>query len=137
MLKGRERKLGEMNSLTLTSINNISVLLQRTGKYEEAEVYNLRALEGFEKLLGKNHPNVHSCRGNHATLLHKLKRYTEAKELYISSIEGLRQGGDQHPVIALLVNSYCEMRQEMGLGLMDDPTIASYIYSRRAAMGLS
>jgi len=44
-------------------------MLQYQGKYEEAEQINRRALEGYEKALGKEHPNTLTSVNNLAFVL--------------------------------------------------------------------
>jgi hypothetical protein len=46
--------LGKEHPDMLASVSNLATILQSQGKYEEAESMNQRALEGFEKALGKN-----------------------------------------------------------------------------------
>lgn len=43
---------------TLTSVSKVALLLQYQGKYEAAEEIDRRALDGCEKVLGKEHPNT-------------------------------------------------------------------------------
>ncbi|KAF1949112.1 hypothetical protein CC80DRAFT_555727, partial [Byssothecium circinans] len=43
---------------TLTSVSQLGSVLERQGKYEEAEAMHQRALEGREKVLGREHPDT-------------------------------------------------------------------------------
>ncbi|KAF2733217.1 tetratricopeptide repeat domain protein, partial [Polyplosphaeria fusca] len=57
-----------------------------------------RALEGYEKALGKDHPDTLTSVYCLAHLLHTTRRYTEAAELYQRAYDGrVRSLGPQHP----------------------------------------
>jgi hypothetical protein len=58
VLEGREKALGKEHPDTLTSVNNLAVVLQDQRKYKQAEEMNRRALEGREKVLEKEHPGT-------------------------------------------------------------------------------
>ena len=51
-LERRERTLGPDHPHTLTSVNNLGQLLQDQGKFDLAEPFLRRALEGNERTLG-------------------------------------------------------------------------------------
>ena len=57
-LQLREKLRGKEHPSTLTSVNNLALVLSSQGKYEEAERMNRLALEGYEKALGKEHPST-------------------------------------------------------------------------------
>jgi hypothetical protein len=46
VLEGYEKELGANHPYTLTSVSNLTLVLERRGRYEEAELMNRRALEG-------------------------------------------------------------------------------------------
>jgi hypothetical protein len=50
VLKSREKVLGPEHPDTLTSINNLAIVLRIQGKYEEAEVVGRRALKSPNNL---------------------------------------------------------------------------------------
>lgn len=52
-LRLSEKVLGKEHPLTLTSMNNLSLVLRDQGKYEEAEATQRQALGLAEKGLGK------------------------------------------------------------------------------------
>lgn len=45
-------------------LNNLALLCQNQGKYEEVERYYQRALEIYEKTLGPDDPNVAKTKNN-------------------------------------------------------------------------
>jgi hypothetical protein len=55
VLQAREKALGPEHVDTVTSIDNLGTVLERQGKYEEAEAMHRRALEGYEEVLGLEH----------------------------------------------------------------------------------
>ncbi|OLN92208.1 Kinesin light chain 3 [Colletotrichum chlorophyti] len=57
-LELREKVLGLENPLTLTSINNLAIVLESQGKYEEAEQMYRQTLKLKEKVLGPDHPST-------------------------------------------------------------------------------
>jgi tetratricopeptide (TPR) repeat protein len=73
---------------TLTSINNLALVLQAQGKYEEAEKLNRRALEGREKELGVHHLNTLTSINNLASVLQDQGKYEEAEKLNRRALEG-------------------------------------------------
>ncbi|KAJ5706448.1 hypothetical protein N7536_002137 [Penicillium majusculum] len=54
----RESVLGLEYPDTLTSVSNLGLVLDRQGRYEEAEAMHRRALERSEKVLGPEHPDT-------------------------------------------------------------------------------
>jgi hypothetical protein len=53
-----EKVLGKEHPSTLTSMDNLSLMLRDQGKYEEAEATQRQALGLAEKGLGKEHLNL-------------------------------------------------------------------------------
>jgi hypothetical protein len=47
----------------------LALMLRYQGKHEEAEAMNRRALDGYEKVLGKEHPDTLTSADNLALLL--------------------------------------------------------------------
>ena len=74
--------LGPEHPNTLISMNNLGLVLERQGKYEEAESLNLRALEEREKILGPEHPDTLTSVSNLGRLLEIRGKYKEAEVMY-------------------------------------------------------
>jgi tetratricopeptide (TPR) repeat protein len=53
-----ETVLGKEHPSTLTSMNNLAMLLRNQGKHEEAESMYRQALGLMETVLGKEHPST-------------------------------------------------------------------------------
>jgi tetratricopeptide (TPR) repeat protein len=61
--------LGKEHPDTLTSVNNLAVLLYSKGDYEGAQPLYERAMEARERVLGKEHPDTLASLNNLAFLL--------------------------------------------------------------------
>ena len=53
---------------TLTSMNNLAMVLKSQGKYEAAEKMHRQTLQLSETVLGKDHPNALTSMNNLATV---------------------------------------------------------------------
>ena len=78
-LKEQETSLGVEHPDTLTSVNNLGMLLNDQGKLAEAEQFVRRALEGVERTLGVEHPSTRLTAENLRLLLAE-RRSTRRKE---------------------------------------------------------
>ncbi|KAJ4345915.1 uncharacterized protein N0V89_012051 [Didymosphaeria variabile] len=58
VLEGQKKELGVQHPDTLTSLNNLAVVLQDQEKYDEAEELHRKALKGSEEELGMQHPDT-------------------------------------------------------------------------------
>lgn len=63
-------------------MNNLALLCQNQGKYEEVEKYYQRALAIYETKLGQDDPNVAKTKNNLASAFLKQGKYKEAEILY-------------------------------------------------------
>jgi hypothetical protein len=68
-LAGFKKVLGPEHLDTLTSMNNLALVLVRQGKYEEAEAMNRQTLAGYEKVLEPEHLYILISMGNLAQVL--------------------------------------------------------------------
>src|SRR5690348_16014487 len=72
---------------TLSSMNNLALVLQELGKYDEAEQMHRQEWELVEKVLSKEHPLTLSSMGNLASVLDKLGKYDEAEQMHQQTLE--------------------------------------------------
>jgi tetratricopeptide (TPR) repeat protein len=80
--------VGPQHSRTLHSAAFLSQVLIKQTKYKEAEELSRRALEGREKVLGKDHPDTLDSVYGLAYLLPHLCGYDEALTLYQKALLG-------------------------------------------------
>jgi hypothetical protein len=73
--------LGEEHPDTLTSRNNLALVLRGLGRLEEAEAEHRAELEICRRVLGEEHPDTLTSRHNLATVLRDLGRQEEAAAL--------------------------------------------------------
>ncbi|KAJ5366060.1 hypothetical protein N7541_000001 [Penicillium brevicompactum] len=121
-LDAREKVLGREHPDTLTSVNNLGSVLDSQGKYEEAEAmhrwaleareecltgkgnmkrrkrYIELALEGYEAVLGREHPDTLTSVCNLGLLLTNQGKYEEAEAMHRRDLKGsLKMLGREHP----------------------------------------
>ncbi|KAI8686582.1 NACHT domain-containing protein [Fusarium keratoplasticum] len=73
-------------------------VLRYQGKYEEAEQMNRRALEGHEKVLGREHPHTLGSISNLGLVLQYQGKYEEAEQMHRRALEAReRVLGREHP----------------------------------------
>ncbi|MEQ2166126.1 hypothetical protein GOODEAATRI_024510, partial [Goodea atripinnis] len=63
-------------------LNNLALLCQNQGKYEEVEYYYMRALEIYQTKLGPDDPNVAKTKNNLASCYLKQGKFKQAETLY-------------------------------------------------------
>ncbi|WP_445253324.1 tetratricopeptide repeat protein [Nodularia sp. LEGE 04288] len=98
-----------------TSLNNLALLYESQGRYDQAEPLYLQALELRKRLLGDNHPLVASSLNNLALLYNSQGRYDQAEPLYLQALE-LRKRllGDNHPDVATSLNNLASLYKSQG-----------------------
>lgn len=93
-----ERELGGDNPATLSSVNNLALLLKAQGRYGEAEPLYKRILGVFERVLGEDHPNTLTSVNNLAALYDAEGSPEQAERLYKRALETSdRVRGREHP----------------------------------------
>ena len=69
-----------------TMLNNVAIILRKSGRQKAAEPYYLRALQIYEKQLGPDHADVASVLNNLAVFYTNERRYTEAEEIHLRAL---------------------------------------------------
>ena len=114
-LERQQRVLGDDDSLTLNTLNEMSVLYFRQGRYAEGLPFIERAWRLHLKLFGENAPRTLISQGNLADTLAKLKRYDEAEQLFRTAITGQeRVLGREHPTTRRTVAKLVAMYEAWG-----------------------
>ncbi|KAJ5365287.1 TPR-like protein [Penicillium concentricum] len=81
VLVSRENVLGHEHTDTLTSVNNLGLVLSHQGKYEEAEAMHRRALQDRKKVLGLERPDTLTSASNLGSVLDSQGRYEEGEAI--------------------------------------------------------
>jgi hypothetical protein len=71
-LELRESVLGKEHPDTLMSIYCLAHLLQRRKRYDDSSIFYQRALLGYEKRLGLDHPTTLACSKHYSSLLEEI-----------------------------------------------------------------
>jgi tetratricopeptide (TPR) repeat protein len=90
-----------------TMLNNIALILRKSGRQKAAEPCYLRALEIYEKQLGPDHPDVASVLNNLAVFYTNERRYTEAEKIHLRAL-AVREKL-QPPPLADIAQSKCNL----------------------------
>jgi tetratricopeptide (TPR) repeat protein len=118
VLEIQEKVLGREHPDTLTSMNNLALVLDSQGKYEVAERMHREVLEGRKKVLGREHPSTLTSVYCLAFLLQKRGHYTQAVELYERACSGYAKViGPDHPTTANCRLHYSSLKDEMAIGI--------------------
>ena len=88
-------------------LNNLAKPYYEQGKYKEAELLFLQAIEIDKITFPKNHPDIARDLNNLARLYHKQGKYEAAKPLYLKAIEICKQSlGEEHPNTQTVIKNY-------------------------------
>ncbi|HEY9749534.1 MAG TPA: tetratricopeptide repeat protein [Allocoleopsis sp.] len=98
-----------------TSLNNLALLYESQGRYEEAEPLYLQVLELDKHLLGEDHSDVATSLNNLALLYTYQGRYEEAEPLHLQALE-LRKRllGEDHFHVADSLNNLAGLYESQG-----------------------
>jgi tetratricopeptide (TPR) repeat protein len=90
-LAGCEEVVGREHPDTLTSVNNLGLVLSMLGNYEEAEAMHRRVLEARKKMLGLEHPDTLTSVRNLVNALDSQGKYEEAEAMYRQALDALEK----------------------------------------------
>ncbi|KAJ6263594.1 hypothetical protein Dda_2162 [Drechslerella dactyloides] len=126
----REKELGPNDLDTLTTVNNLVIILGRQGRYEEAELLSRRVLEVTEKELGADHPQTLTGTNNVAFVLKGLGRNEEAELMARRTLEWNEKNlGANHLKTLANISNLAVMLE--GLGRYEE----AELFGRRALEG--
>jgi tetratricopeptide (TPR) repeat protein len=69
-----------------TMLNNVALILRKSGRQKAAEPYYLHALQIYEQQLGHEHADVASVLNNLAVFYTNERRYTEAEKIHLRAL---------------------------------------------------
>ncbi len=107
---GSRKRDSEMEFRYAANLTMLGLVYWKTGRFQEAEKYQKRALVFWEKITGRNHPNYVGGLVNLANLYNETRRYEAADSLFIEAKGIFESNPDyrRHPF-------YLECLQGMGL----------------------
>ncbi len=130
------RVLGDEHPNTLSSINNMGVLLRSQGKLAEAEPYYREALEGRRRVLGSEHPQTLSSINSMGFLLENQGVLAEAEPYNREALEGCRRVlGDEHPGTLTSISNMGYLLQAQGKLAEAEPYCREALETRRRVLG--
>jgi tetratricopeptide (TPR) repeat protein len=92
-----------------------ALLYRLQGRYAEAELRYLQALEIYQRQLGADHLEVATNLNNLALLYRLQGRYAEAEPCYLQALEiRQRQLGADHPDLAVSLNNLAKLYESQG-----------------------
>jgi len=114
-LELRQKVLGQEHQDTLTSMNDLALVLWYQGKYEEAEQMHRQALELREKVLGQKHQSTLTSMNNLALVLRDQGKYEEAEQMHQQVLE-LKEKvlGQGHPDTLTSMNNLALVLHDQG-----------------------
>ncbi|GMH61194.1 hypothetical protein TL16_g03206 [Triparma laevis f. inornata] len=98
LLKRMEKALGELNVVTLDTLNDLGDDLEQNAEYDEAKEVWERCLAGRMKVLGEDHQDALDSLNNLGTVYDRLKNYEKALEYFERALDGREKTlGLNHP----------------------------------------
>jgi tetratricopeptide (TPR) repeat protein len=135
-LEGRERALGPEHPDTLTSVNNLAVLLNSKGDLAAAEPMYRRALEAQERVLGPEHPDTLTSVNNLAVLLEKKGDLAAAEPMYRRALEAQeRVLGPEHPSTLTSMGALALLLMDKGDLAAAEPLYRRALEGRERVLG--
>jgi tetratricopeptide (TPR) repeat protein len=100
---------------TLTSMNNLAVVLSHQGKYEQAEEMHQQALRLSETVLGKEHPSTLTSMNNLALVLSHQGKYKQSEEMHQQALKLSEIVlGKEHPSTLTSMNNLASVLSHQG-----------------------
>jgi hypothetical protein len=118
------------------SLNNLAVLYEYQGRYNDAEPLYLQSLDIRKHQLGDDHPDVATSLNNLAGLYESQGRYNDAEPLYLQSLDiSKRQLGDDHPDVATSLNNLAGLYESQGRYNDAEPLYLQSLDIRKRQLG--
>jgi|CXWL01.1.fsa_nt_gi serine/threonine-protein kinase len=132
----RRRLLGNTNPDTLTSINDLGMVLRGQGRNSEAERYLQEAYEGRRRVLGEEHPETLTSLNNKSVLVAAQGRLAEAEPLYRVILEKRRRVlGEEHPETITAINNLGILLRNEGKLAEAEPYMTEALAKHRRVLG--
>ncbi|MEI7728188.1 MAG: tetratricopeptide repeat protein [Verrucomicrobiota bacterium] len=135
-LETMERVLGPEHPDTLSSLNNLAILLSGKGDVAAAESLYRRALETRERVLGPEHPDTLSSLNNLAILLSDKGDLAAAEPLYRRALEtSERVLRSEHPDTLASLNNLAVLLRDKGDLAAAEPLYRCALETRERVLG--
>jgi len=119
-----------------STLNNLALLYDSQGRYDQAEPLYLQALELRKRLLGEEHPDVATSINNLALLYKSQGRYDQAEPLYLRALElEKRLLGEDHPAVATSLNNLALLYDFQGRYAEAEPLYRQALQLRKRLLG--
>ena len=103
------RHFDEHDSRLLTTLENLGLVYEVLGRYQEAEPLYQRVWELRKEISGNNHPSVAGAIEKLAGVYEAQQKYADAEKLYLQSLEVQQNTlGPHHPELARLLQRRAE-----------------------------
>ncbi|MFK7942168.1 MAG: tetratricopeptide repeat protein, partial [Paracoccaceae bacterium] len=108
-------EFGKNTTQHATALNNLALMLNEVGQYEQAEPLYREAIKIGKATIGEGHPEYATRLSNLASLLRDMGRYEEAEPLYREAIKIDKAAlGEGHPGYAIDLNNLANLLKDMG-----------------------
>ncbi len=135
-LEIREKVLGPDHPDTAKSLNNLAVLLERSGHYKDVEQLYKRALEINERTVGPGHPDTAKSLNNLAGLYGRLGQHKESEPLLERALEINEKAlGPDHPDTARALNNLGSFRHKQAQYREAEPLLKRALEIDEKALG--
>jgi tetratricopeptide (TPR) repeat protein len=109
------RILGEKHPDTLTSINNLALVLRNMGELTQARHLHEQVLQLQRRVLGEKHRSTLTSMNNLALVLRDLGELTQARHLHEQELEACRRVlGEEHPETLTSMSNLASLLRDMG-----------------------
>ncbi|KAI4113691.1 MAG: hypothetical protein LQ338_008128 [Usnochroma carphineum] len=132
----KEKMYGKEHPKTLTSMNNLAVLLRIQGNYKEAKRIHRQVLALTETVLGKEHPSTLASKNNLGSLLRSQGNYQEAEPIY-RQVLALTETvlGKEHPRTLTSMSNLANLLGDQGNCQEAEPIHRQVLALRETVLG--
>jgi len=135
-LEKQKEVFGPFHPNTLTSMNNLAVLYESQGKYDDAEPLFMECLEKTKRALGPDHPDTLASMNNLARLYESQGKYDDAEPLYVECFEKAKRArGPDHPNTLASMNNLAALYRCQGKYDDAEPLCVECLEKKKTPLG--
>lgn len=114
-LKKYAESIDSSEEIISSICNDLALVLQNLGDYQQAKIYLEKALNSSIKNFGEEHPTTAIRYSNLATVLKDLRDYPQAKVYLEKSLNShIKNFGEEHPTTATCYSNLATVLQDLG-----------------------